>query len=248
MKAGSLEPMPSTVNQNGSVQVDGLRAPLCWLLPPRCLVCGDPGLPGRDLCGACHAALPRQRHACPRCALPLPEASTCPACLALPPPLDATYAAFDYAFPLDRLLPRLKFHRDFAAGRVLAQCMAEHFAGLPRPQALVPVPLHRERLRQRGYDQALELARPLARALDLPLRAGLLQRSKATRAQSRLDADARCRNLHGAFRVDAGTTLPMHVALVDDVMTTGATLHAAAEILRTAGVARIDAWVCARVA
>lgn len=178
----------------------------------------------------------------------MPEAATCPACSVQPPPLDATHAAFDYAFPLDRLLPRLKFHRDFAAGRVLAQCMAEHFADLPRPQALVPVPLHRGRLRQRGFDQALELARPLARALDLPLQAGLLHRCRATHAQSRLDADARARNLRGAFRVDARAALPAHVALVDDVMTTGATLHAAAKALRAAGVARIDAWVCARVA
>ena len=178
----------------------------------------------------------------------MPESATCPACTARPPPLDGTHAAFDYAFPLDRLLPRLKFHRDFAAGRVLAQCMAERFAALPRPQALVPVPLHRGRLRQRGYDQALELARPLAKTLDLPLQAGLLQRCRATRAQSRLDADARGRNLRGAFRVDTRATLPAHVALVDDVMTTGATLHAAAETLRAAGVARVDAWVCARVA
>ena len=240
--------MPTTVNQTEQCKVDRIRAPLCWLFPPRCLVCGEPGLPGRDLCGPCHATLPRPRHACPHCALPMPEAATCPACTAQPPPLDAAHAAFDYAFPLDRLLPRLKFHRDFAAGRVLAQCMAERFAGLPRPQALLPVPLHRGRLRQRGFDQALELARPLARALDLPLHAGLLHRCRATHAQSRLDADARARNLRGAFRVDAGTALPAHVALVDDVMTTGATLHAAAKALRAAGVARIDAWVCARVA
>jgi len=247
-KAGSLERMPTAVNQSGSSKVDRLRAPLCWLFPPRCLVCGDPGLPDRDLCGACHATLPRQRHACPRCALPMPEPATCPACVAQSPPLDAAHAAFDYAFPLDRLLPRLKFHRDFAAGRVLAQCMAEHFSGLPRPQALVPVPLHGGRLRRRGYDQTLELARPLAKALDLPLHARLLHRCKATRAQSRLDADARGRNLRGAFCVDTRATLPAHVALVDDVMTTGATLHAAAKALRAAGVARIDAWVCARVA
>lgn len=238
--------MTGTVNQTTALEVDG--APLSWLFPPRCVVCGDAGMPGRDLCASCDAALPRQRHACPRCALPTPRTGRCAPCLAQPPPLDAAYAAFDYAFPLDRLLPRLKFHRDFAAGRVLAQAMALHFAALPRPQALVPVPLHRARLRQRGYDQALELARPLARALGLPLQTGLLQRCKATRAQSRLDADARGRNLRGAFRVESSAGMPAHVALIDDVMTTGATLHAAASALRAAGVARIDAWVCARVA
>jgi ComF family protein len=149
---------------------------------------------------------------------------------------------------MDRLLPRLKFHRDFAAGRVLAQAMAERCTGLPRPDAIVPVPLHRARLRQRGYDQALELAKPLARALNLPLLGNVLHRHKTTTAQSRLDADARQRNLRDAFVVDGGTALPKHVVLIDDVMTTGATLHAAAHALRKAGVHQVDAWVCARVA
>ncbi|MFT4178724.1 MAG: ComF family protein [Thermomonas sp.] len=241
--------MTITVNQTSQSKVDSrLRAPLCWLFAPRCLVCGQAGMPGRDLCNACHADLPWLDNACERCALPLPHAGTCGACLQHSPPLDAVHAAFDYAFPLDRLLPRLKFHRDFAAGRVLAQCMAERFATLPRPDALVPVPLHRMRLRQRGYDQTLELAKLLARALALPLRAKLLHRQKSTRAQSRLDANARRRNLRGAFRVDAASTLPAHVVLLDDVMTTGATLHAAAIALRKAGAQRVDAWVCARVA
>ena len=155
---------------------------------------------------------------------------------------------FDYAFPLDRLLPRLKFHRDFAAGRVLARCMVDRLAALPRPDALIPIPLHRARLRSRGYDQALELARPLARALQLPLLGNALQRNKTTTAQSRLDADARQRNLRGAFVVASGASPPAHVVLIDDVMTTGATLHAAARVLHQAGVRRVDAWVCARVA
>lgn len=158
------------------------------------------------------------------------------------------HAVFDYAFPLDRLLPRLKFHRDFAAGRVLAQCMVDRLAVLARPEALVPIPLHRARLRQRGYDQALELAKPIARALQLPLLGHVLRRGKSTTAQSRLDAHARQRNLRGAFHVDQADALPAHVVLVDDVMTTGATLHAAARILHLAGIQRVDAWVCARVA
>ena len=241
--------MHTTVNQIDSGKVDGgSRAPLCWLFAPRCLACGEAGMPGRDLCAACHAALPWQGPACPRCALPRARGGRCEACAQSPPPLDAVHAAFDYAFPLDRLLPRLKFHRDFAAGRVLAQCMAERFAALPRPDALVPVPLHRARLRRRGYDQALELARLLGRALDLPVHADALRRCRATAAQSRLDADARQRNLRDAFAFDPRKPLPARVALVDDVMTTGATLHAAARALRDAGVQQVEAWVCARVA
>ncbi len=162
--------------------------------------------------------------------------------------MDEVHAVFDYAFPLDRLLPRLKFHGDFAAGRVLARCMAERCASLPRPEAIVSIPLHRTRLRQRGYDQALELAKPLARTLQIPLLADALHRSKTTTAQSRLDADARQRNLRDAFIVASDAAMPAHIVLLDDVMTTGATLHAAACALRHAGVRRVDAWVCARVA
>ncbi|MBZ4187040.1 ComF family protein [Thermomonas sp. RSS23] len=241
--------MDATVNQITISKVDRhLHAPLGWLLPPRCVVCGDAGMPGRDVCACCHADLPWQGLACGCCALPLPTTGICGHCLQQPSPLDAAHAAFDYSFPLDRLLPRLKFHADFACGRMLAQCMAERFAALPRPAAIVPVPLHPARLRRRGYDQALELAKPIARALALPLRGNLLQRGKPTSAQSRLHADARQRNLRDAFRVATLPDLPAHIALLDDVMTTGATLYAAAQALRNAGVARVDAWVCARVA
>lgn len=248
-EAGSLGCMTGTVNQMFSMKVDGrLAAPLPWLFALRCVVCGEAGSDGRDLCAACHAALPWQGPACLQCAVPMPRPGVCGECLRCPPPLDETHAAFDYAFPLDRLLPRLKFHHDFAAGRVLAQCLTDRCASLPRPEALLPVPLHRARLRHRGYDQALELAKPLARALQLPLLGKALHRRRTTHAQSRLDAEARRCNLHDAFVVAPGTKLPAHVALLDDVMTTGATLQAAAHALRKAGVARVDAWVCARVA
>lgn len=199
------------------------------------------------------AALPWNRIACPGCALPLPAPeAACGACLRdasqnRRPTLEAVHAACVYARPLDRLLPRFKFHGDFAAGRLLSQLMADACAAWPRPEALVAVPLHHSRLRQRGYDQALELAAPLARMLDLPLRRNLLVRRRVTAPQSELSALARRRNVRDAFAVDTDATCPTHVALVDDVMTTGATLHAAATALRRAGVARVDAWVCARV-
>ena len=241
--------MPSPVNLIAHPKVDGLLQRLrAGLWPPHCLACGEPGLPGRDLCAACHAGLPWNRVACPHCAIPLPTPDTiCGHCLRHPPPLHTTLAACIYGAPLDRMLPRFKFHHDLAAGRLLSQLMAEALADAPRPQALVPIPLHRARLRSRGYDQALELAKPLARMLELPLQPRLLQRTRATAAQSELDAAARRRNLRRAFAVTAIKPLPAHVALVDDVMTTGATLHAAAAALHRAGVERVDAWVCARV-
>ena len=252
--------MPPAVNQRPSPEVDSLRRRLgFWLRndasrllwPTRCLVCGEAGGEAWDLCPACAEDLPRMGRACRRCALPLPEAeldgAVCGPCIAAPPPLDAVHAACLYAPPLDRLLPRFKFHEDLAAGRLLAQLLGEAAVAWPRPDALVPVPLHASRLRRRGYDQALELARPLARALRVPLRDDLLVRMRATGPQSERDAAARRRNVRNAFAVRAGVAVPRHVVLVDDVMTTGATLHAAARALRRAGVERVEGWVCARV-
>jgi ComF family protein len=257
---GSLESMPAPVNPIADPRVDGgvdrrrrIGCLVDSLWPMRCLLCGERGHARRDLCAACAAALPWNRSACLRCAIPLPRAHEVPSpvcgdCLRHPPPLTEAHAAFVYAFPVDRLLPRLKFHGDLAAGRLLSQLAADAFAALERPAALVPLPLHRARLRARGYDQALEVARPLGRALGIPLREDALLRVRATQAQSLLDAPQRRRNLHGAFAaIAAAPPLPAHVALVDDVMTTGATLHAAAKALHRAGVERVDAWVCARV-
>jgi len=262
--------MPSPVNQIASTVVDGARARLAFWLrndaarllwPTHCLACGERGDDGIDLCERCTAALPWNRSACLRCAIPLPKVDgdgpqTCGICLqhagesaqrGRAAPLAEVHAAFVYAAPVDRLLLRFKFHHDLAAGGLLAQLMAQTLATAPRPEALVPVPLHRARLRQRGYDQALELARPLARALGLPLLDGALRRVRATAAQSQLDAAQRRRNLKDAFELSAGLALPAHVALVDDVMTTGATLRVASLALRRGGVQRVDAWVCARV-
>ncbi len=252
------------VNQESATEVDGWFSRLGRvLLPPRCLVCGEPGSGGRDLCEACQRALPWNRCACMHCGLPLfaPEASpgateggtapeplVCGRCLRRPPPLERVHAAFRYGFPVDRLLPRFKFHRDLAAGRELAHALRrslEEAAGRERPDALVPVPLHPARLRERGYNQALELARPLARAFAIPLAPEALERVRDTAPQSGLGALARRRNPRGAF--EAGAAPPAHVVLVDDVMTTGATLSECAKVLRRAGARRVDAWVVARV-
>ena len=240
--------MATPVNQSWREKVDGCRDRLSRLLfPLRCLVCGEAGEGGRDLCGECFDALPWSRHACPRCGLPQASASAeCGDCLRSPPPYTATTAVWAYGFPLDRLLPRFKFHADLAAGRQLAELMSPVFAAAPRPLALVPVPLHRQRLRERGYDQALELAKPLSRSLALPLLADALIRTRGTTAQSDLDAATRRRNLRGAFTTSRHRAWPPHVALFDDVMTTGATLRECAQALRLAGVQRIDLWVAAR--
>lgn len=219
------------------------------VLPPHCLLCGQSGAGERDLCAACAADLLRNRVCCPRCALPLEApAPLCGECLRSEPPFASARAPFVYAPPLDALLTRLKFGRNLAAGRVLSELWLEAVreAPPPIPQALIPVPLHDDRLRERGYNQALELARPLAHAFDTALRNDVLVRSRATSAQSNLDADARHRNLRGAFAIAPNATLPAHVALFDDVMTTGTTLRECAHALVRAGAARVDVWAVAR--
>lgn len=232
------------------MRMDALARPLsrlhAWLLPWRCLLCGDAGADGLDLCAACAAELPRNTNCCARCALPLPNpAPLCGACQRKPPPWQAAWAPFRYGWPLDRLEARYKFGRELAAGRTLGAL----WKSLPppvRPALILPVPLHRARLRERGYNQALELARPLGRALGIPVRHDLLLRPRATAAQTELDAAARRRNVRGAFAVRADAALPPHVVVLDDVMTTGATLAECARVLKRAGVARVDVWALAR--
>ncbi|MFT3807858.1 double zinc ribbon domain-containing protein [Arenimonas sp.] len=248
-ETGSLVSMLGPVNRGWFGKVDGwLRSAANGLFAGVCVVCSEAADPGQGLCDECAAALPWNRICCARCALPLgADAALCGDCLRDPPPFGSARAIWRYAFPLDRLLPRFKFHEDLAAGVVIARGMAEALRKAPRPDALIPVPLHRRRLRERGYDQALELAKILARELDLPLIVDGLRRVIPTKAQTGLDARARRRNLRGAFEARTFRPWLRHVALIDDVMTTGATLREATRALRAAGVERVDVWVAARV-
>ncbi len=217
------------------------------LLTPICLACGQVGGQPSDLCQHCQQALPFNRSCCGHCALPLASpALACATCLRRPPVYTKAICAFEYAFPINRLLQRFKFHQDLAAGRLLAEYLLTVVSAADRPQVLIPVPLHWQRLRERGYDQALELAKPLARQLKLPLISHGLTRQHATAAQTQASAAARRRNVRRAFFVNT-KQLPSHVALIDDVMTTGATVSECARTLRRAGVERVDVWTVARV-
>ena len=223
---------------------------LAAVLPARCQLCGAEGAHGRDLCAGCAADMPLNLVCCARCALPLEVAAErCGICLQREPPFTSAWAPYRYAHPLDLLEARFKFHRDLAAGRLLAELMVDsarrQLAG-SLPERLLCVPLHRERLRERGYNQALELAKPLAKALGIPLDSRALLRTRSTSAQTGLDAKARRRNLHDAFAVAPNTTLPDHIAILDDVMTTGTTLRECARVLLRAGVSRVDVWALAR--
>ena len=241
--------MDFSVNPNLIKKVDGIRKVLSWaLLPAHCLLCDQAGMGGIDLCEACWRELPKNLLACPRCALPLAApAHACGLCLKSKPLFTSTVAPMQYLAPLSTLVPRFKFHQDLAAGRLLAELFCRNTLGIDRPDVLVPVPLHSTRLRKRGFDQALELAKMIAKQKALPLRSDLLIRTRNTAAQSYLDGGQRRKNCRDAFRV-VEKVPPNHIALIDDVMTTGATVQECTKALLKAGAKRVDIWVIARVA
>jgi len=216
--------------------------------PGRCAVCG--AWPARPLCDACVARFAQPLHRCALCALPLPaDVPACGACLREPPPLDACFAAVCYAYPWSGLVARFKFGGEPGWAAALAQRMAR-IPGLreelTRVDLLLPMPLAPRRLAERGFNQALLLARQLDRNKVEPQ---LLLRLRDTGSQTALDRRARQANVGGAFAVEplrADEVQHKSVLLVDDVMTSGASLHAAAQALRQAGARRVAAVVLAR--
>jgi ComF family protein len=175
------------------------------------------------------------------------HAVRCGQCQRLPPLFARSVAPWLYQAPLDYLLKALKFHGRLTAARLLGDLLGEVLVQRPdpRPQAIIPVPLHPSRMRERGFNQALELARPLARRLGIPVLAGAVRRVRPTPPQMQLDAASRRGNVRGAFVVTR--TIPLrHVAVLDDVMTTGSTVTEVARILHAAGVEEISIWACAR--
>lgn len=214
------------------------------LFPHRCILCLAPG-DAQDLCAACRTELPWLGPSCPRCAVPLPGSGMlCGRCLRRPPPQFATIAALHYAFPVDRLLLHLKFSNGLVAGRILGELLA---SALARAAAdlIVPVPLHRRRLRDRGFNQAHELSTPVGKALRIPVVPHGCKRTRATPPQTGLKGRARRRNVADAF-VAAGFVAGKHVAVVDDVVTTGSTVAAVATALQKAGAASVQVWCVAR--
>jgi ComF family protein len=192
------------------------------------------------LCAACRAELPRMsRELCPRCALPSPGAAPCGRCLAQPPHYDATVAALAYEFPADALVHALKFRGELSLAPFLAGLLKEKIPG--KADLLIPVPLSGERLRRRGYNQALEIARHLPGRTDFTS----CVRERDAPPQMELPWDERQRNVRGAFACTRSLE-GASVAVVDDVMTTGATLDEMARALKRAGALRVVNWVVAR--
>jgi len=213
--------------------------------PHTCLLCGATSGTGH-LCSACLADLPwHSQPQCPQCAIPTPDGQVCGVCLKHPPAFDRTCAALAYAFPLDRLIPRLKYHGQLAIAPALGECLAQVAASRPRPDRLIAMPLHAKRIRERGFNHATEIARDAAKRLGLPLDTDCCQRTRDTPPQMGLKHDARRRNVRGAFAC-TGDVRGQHIALIDDVMTTGTSLDELAATLKRAGASEVTCWVAAR--
>lgn len=222
-----------------------------WLLPRLCPACGDPAGTGLELCPGCDLALPILHHACPRCAIPYEHPDTqgeCGACQKRPPAFARAIALYRYAPPVDHFIRELKFHQQLGLARLLGTRLARRLTPeTARPDRIIPVPLHGARLRERGYNQALEIARPVAQVLGVALDCRSLVRVRATAPQTGMTVAARRKNLRGAFALrDGDAVRDLNIALVDDVMTTGSTVQAAAQCLRAAGAREVDIWVIAR--
>jgi len=224
------------------------------LLPPVCILCGAAGARRNhrswDLCLACQQSLPwTMGFQCVRCALPLSATATealCGRCQTQPPAFESCLSPFCYQAPLDHLLRGLKFNGGLTQARLLGELMTQWLAAVVEaaPGQIIPVPLHATRLRERGFNQAVELARPIARYFNVPLNHHGVRRIRATPPQSDLSRKERLKNIRGAFEVVQ--PLSGSVVIIDDVMTTGSTAHELADTLLNAGAEQVEVWVCAR--
>lgn len=220
-----------------------ISAKIQQLLPAQpCILCGAAS--NGAWCVACNAALPylTAPH-CPVCALPTHNGDICGRCLKRAPQFDRTVAVFAYAFPIDKLVQALKYGEQLLLARSLADKLAQRVS--MRPDCLVAMPLHPSRLRERGFNQSLELARRIGKNMNIPLLNHACQRVRDTPPQTMLTWKERGKNMRNAFTCTQDLS-GKHVAVVDDVMTSGASLNEMAIVLRRAGAREVSAWVVAR--
>lgn len=222
------------------------RAFGCHFLTGSCLLC-QADSHNDLLCPGCQNDLPLHNAShCPTCADDSPQGNTCPRCLAEPPHFDQTFAAFRYEFPVDRIIKALKYGHQLAISPWLGKKLADH-PGLQNRDIdqIIAMPLYPDRMRERGFNQSIEIARPLSHTLQRPLLLDCLQRTRATQPQAELNLKERHSNVRGAFDCTSDLT-GQSILLVDDVMTTGATLNECARVLKLHGARHVMVAVAAR--
>ncbi|EPJ45855.1 MAG: hypothetical protein OFPII_25030 [Osedax symbiont Rs1] len=218
-----------------------------------CIFCDLPSDNHLDVCSHCLQDLPWQGNACSKCALPLSivmETTTikqalCKNCIELPPFFQQTFATFNYNFPIDALIPKIKSEKQRFHLHWLALCLTEKLpACLKMPEVLIPVPISKKKMLRTGYNQTEQLASELSKLLNIEVDNRLVSKNRDTRAQANLNAKQRKRNLLDAFEVQENNY--RHIAIIDDVMTTGATVNEIAKHLLITGICKVDVWVLAR--
>lgn len=214
------------------------------LMPIPCRLCGTMSQ-HHAICRSCIQDLPLLDAVCPRCALPMMNSNLCGQCLRHPLEQDSSFSLFRYQNPIDRLIADFKYHQKLYLGELFAELMSNELKRRCLPSLIIPIPLHPNRMRQRGYNQSYELAKALSKQLDLPTSNQYLIRTVDTQSQASVPFKARKKNIQHAFEL-VQTNVPGHVALIDDVLTTGHTANAAAKLLRKAGATRIEVWTIAR--
>ena len=235
--------MPRSLSNSKAAIFDYCTRFVRAILPQRCLLCSAPA-PLRPLCDPCHAQLPALTHArCPQCATPTTAAQLCGACIANPPAYASVSAAYQYAWPFSTLIQQFKYAGNLALAPMLAEALC---ASRPTPvDLIVPMPLGPARLRERGFNQALELARVASVLTNTPLNANACRRVQDRAPQAMLPWRERAKNIRGAFVYNTDLS-GLRVAVVDDVMTTGATLNELARTLRKAGATEVHGWMVGR--
>jgi len=221
-----------------------------YLLPPTCILCGNTGANGLDLCNSCYQRLLRNNLCCYRCAEIFEIATISPVlcgrCLSSNPAFNETYAPFIYQGEMRHLITSLKFGAHYKNARLLGLLLAEHLKQTAqRPDLILPVPLHKIRYQQRGFNQAIEIAKTVAKELKIPLDLNSCIRHRDTPHQTALTAKQRRKNIQNAFSI-IKPLHAQHIAILDDVMTTGSTAHELAYLLKKAGVDQVGVWVFAR--
>lgn len=224
-----------------------------WFMPHVCILCKNITQESYDLCVPCSKHLPILKHNCIVCANILPKTCNtplCAHCLQKKPPFDRTHGLFLYQPPIPKLILDLKFHHALTHARLFGELLAEKirqewYREQSLPHAIIPIPLHTERLKERGFNQALEIARPIAKALKIPFILNNILRIKSTTPQATLHASERKNNVKNAFIINQSFK-NQHIAVVDDVITTGSTIHEFCRVLKKQGVGQISVWCCAR--
>lgn len=218
-----------------------------WRLPSVCVLCHQYHRDALTVCSPCRELFVRIGIGCSICRLPLPDGDfvQCGHCIKHKPAFDAVFSAYLFAEPLRTLLHEFKYQQGLHLRSLLTQLMLDalptHFI---KPDCLIPVPMHPDRIRQRGFNQSAELARLLARKLDIPLANHLCTKTINTAAQASLNGKSRRQNLNSAFSAKPGKM--QHIMLIDDLLTTGSTANELASTLKQQGVTRVDVWCLAR--